>query len=163
MTEKTKVLFVCLGNIVRSPLAEHMFRHLVEQAGLAEKYEIDSAGTSGYHIGESPDRRMRQVAAENGLVYNGRARQFRPEDFERFDLIVGMDSSNRDHLLRMGRGLEQQAKVRMMREFDPDAPPNAPVPDPYYGGMDGFTNAFKLVEKACAGLLKSLEAGELDS
>ena len=97
MAEKTRILFVCLGNIVRSPLAEHMFRHVAEEAGLSDKYELDSAGTSGYHVGERPDRRMRQVAAEFGLVYDGRARQFDRLDFERFDWIIPMDSSNRDN------------------------------------------------------------------
>ena len=162
MTEPTRICFVCLANNVRSPLAESMYRHLAQQAGLGHKYDLDSAGTSGYHIGERPDRRMRRVAANHGFKYDGRARQFRRRDFETFDLIIGMDSSNRSDLIRMAQTDEQAAKVYLMREFDPEGGPNDPVPDPYYGGIDGFENVFQLVKRSCQGLLDALEQRGLE-
>ena len=161
MANPTKICFVCLGNIVRSPLAENLFRHLVEQANLEEKYETDLAGTSGWHVGERPDSRMRQIALSHGLRYRGRSRQFKPKDFDRFDLVIAMDSSNLRSLLGMTRTPEEQDKVHMMRVFDPQAGPNDPVPDPYYGGIDGFEEVYRIVERACHGLLEALEAGEV--
>lgn len=162
MSETTKVLFVCLGNIVRSPLAENMFRSLVEQAGLQDKYEADSAGTASYHAGESPDSRMQAVAAGRGLALTGKSRQFTPQDFERFDLIVPMDESNRSNILQLARSEEDQAKVRLFRQFDPQADADTAVPDPYYGGIDGFEHVFEIIERGAAGLLDALESGELD-
>jgi len=114
MAEKIRVLFVCLGNIVRSPLGEHMFRHLAGQAGLGDKYEVASAGTASYHVGESPDRRMRQVAAEFGLNYDGAARQFRKSDFENFELIIPMDSDNRSNVLHLASKPEHDQKVYLI-------------------------------------------------
>lgn len=162
MTEnqKTRILFVCLGNIVRSPLAEAVFRRLAEQAGAGEKYEVDSAGTSGWHIGEPPDPRMVKVAARRGLRYGGTARQLRPEDVRRFDWLIAMDSENHAHLLRMADDPAEQARMRMLREFDPQAGRRADVPDPYYGGIDGFEEVYDIVERACRGLLQALEAGQ---
>ena len=162
MAEPTRILFVCLGNIVRSPLAEHMFRRLAADAGLGDKYEIDSAGTSAYHVGESPDSRMRRVAAENGLVYNGRARQFTQADMDKFDLILAMDTSNLSNVLEMTSSPDEEKKVILMREFDPQASPGAAVPDPYYGGVDGFYNVYKIIERTCQNLLAQLEAGEIE-
>ena len=161
MTDKTRILFVCLGNIIRSPLAEHMFAYLAEQAGVAHKYEVDSAGTSAYHIGEQPDSRMRKVAAQNGLVYNGRARQFRAEDYERFDLIIPQDLENLRNLNWLARGPEDEAKLFTMRTFDPQGSANQGVPDPYYGGIDGFQVTYEIVRRSCRGLLDALEKGEL--
>ena len=159
MSEKTRICFVCLGNIVRSPLAENMFRHLAEQAGVGHKYMVDSAGTGGWHVGEPPDARMRRVAAAHGFRYDGRARQFRPADFDRFDWIIAMDASNRADLRRMARSDAQRAKIRLLREFDPLGGPDAPVPDPYYGGIDGFEEVFQIVQRSCKGLLEALEGG----
>ncbi len=161
MSEPIRIMFVCLGNIVRSPLAEHMFRHLAEEAGLGEKYLVDSAGTSAYHVGDSPDRRMRRVAAQNGLEYTGRAKQFERGDFDQFDLVIAMDSDNRENLLHLTSSPERQAKVRMMREFDSMGGPTAPVPDPYYGGIGGFEEVYGIVERSCRGLLEALERGEV--
>ena len=112
-------------------------------------------------MGERPDARMRRVASERGFEYDGRARQFRPEDLDRFDLIVAMDASNRSHLLSMARTREQRAKIRMLREFDPQGGKNAAVPDPYYGGVDGFERTYDIVERSTQKLLETLEAGEL--
>ena len=162
MTQTTRVLFVCLGNIVRSPLAENMFRYLAEQEGLGDKYEADSAGTSAYHVGEAPDPRMRRVAAGRGFEYNGRARQVTRGDLDDFDLVIAMDASNRDGLRNLARNQEQEDKIHLMREFDPQGGPEAPVPDPYYGGIDGFENVFNIVQRACQGLLDALEAGEFE-
>lgn len=160
MTDKVRICFVCLGNIVRSPLAENMFRHLANQAGVGHRYEVDSAGTSSWHVGEPPDPRMRRVAAGHGFHYNGRARQFRPQDFDRFDWIIAMDASNRADLQRLARTEEQRARIRLLREFDPLGGPDAPVPDPYYGGIDGFEEVFRIVKRACAGLLEALERAQ---
>jgi protein-tyrosine phosphatase len=152
-----KICFVCLGNIVRSPLAEHMFRHLASLEEVADNYHVESRGTSAYHIGESPDARMRRVARQHGLIYDGQARQFRREDFAAFDLIIAMDQSNRRNLERTARTSEEAGKIRLMRDFDPQAGSNEPVPDPYYGGMDGFERVFEIVQRSCRGLLEELE------
>jgi protein-tyrosine phosphatase len=161
LQQTRRILFVCLGNIVRSPLAENMFRHLAEQSGLDGRYQVDSAGTAAYHVGEAPDSRMRQVAAERGLVYSGRARQFQREDFERFDLILPMDKDNRADILRLAGGPSHAGKVRLFREFDPQAKPGESVPDPYYGGLEGFHEVYDIVERAARGLLDALERGDL--
>jgi protein-tyrosine phosphatase len=157
----TKLCFVCTGNIIRSPIAENMFRHLVTQAGLDGKYQASSAGTSAFHIGEPPDSRMRRVAASHGFKYTGKAHQFMLRDFDENDVIIAMDASNRTTLLRMARTPEQQAKIRLMRVFDPQAEPNASVPDPYYDGIEGFEEVYQIVERSCQGLLSALENGEL--
>jgi len=162
LTQAKKICFVCLGNIVRSPLAENLFRHLARQAGADERYEVDSAGTSAFHIGEPPDGRMRQVAASHGFAYNGEARQFKRGDFDRFDWIIAMDTSNRSTLLGLANTKEHQAKIRLMRAFDPQGRPDDPVPDPYYGGIDGFEEVYRIVARSCQGLLDALEAGELE-
>lgn len=161
MSEKTRILFVCLGNIIRSPLGEHMFAHLAEQAGVADKYETDSAGTASYHVGEQPDSRMRRVAAQNGLKYSGSARQVRQSDFDSFDLIVPMDSSNLNNLKRLARSVDDESKLYTMRTFDPQGSATEGVPDPYYGGIDGFQTTFEIVKRSCQGLLEALENGDL--
>jgi protein-tyrosine phosphatase len=138
-----------------------MFRYLAQQSGVGEMYVVDSAGTGSWHVGESPDRRMRQVAAKRGFQYDGRARQFRQSDFDQFDLIIAMDTDNRANLRRLARSTAEEAKIHLMREFDPQAGPNDPVPDPYYGGIDGFEKVYDIVERSCQGLLDALESGQL--
>ena len=123
MKDKTRIMFVCLGNIIRSPLAEHMFAHLATEAGVADKYEVNSAGTSAYHIGEQPDSRMRKVAAQNGLTYDGRAKQFRAEDFDQFDLIIPQDQENLRNLKQLAKNSQDEAKLYTMRTFDPEGSP----------------------------------------
>ena len=162
MSDVTSILFVCQGNIIRSPLAEHMFNHLAAEAGVAEKYATDSAGTSSYHVGESPDSRMRRVAAKRGFKYDGRARQFQVSDFNRFDLIIAMDSQNLNILERQARTSGDEEKLYTMRTFDPQGRPTDGVPDPYYGGIDGFQTTFEIVKRSCQGLLDALENGELE-
>lgn len=156
-----RICFVCLGNIVRSPLGENIFKHLAKRAGVAERYEVDSAGTGAWHVGESPDRRMRQVAARRGFKYDGRARQFKQSDFGKFDLIIAMDTENRANLRRLARSVNDEAKIRLMREFDPQGNPFDSVPDPYYGGIDGFEHVYDIVERSCQGLLEALEEDRL--
>jgi protein-tyrosine phosphatase len=159
MEEKIRILFVCLGNIVRSPLAESLFAHLAGESGAGHRYEVDSAGTGGWHIGERPDARMRQVAAGRGFVYDGRARQFEANDFARFDWVIAMDASNRMTLESMARSEAEREKIRMLRAFDPSGSEDDPVPDPYYGGIDGFERVYDIVERSCRGLLDALEEG----
>ena len=127
----TNICFVCLGNIVRSPLGENMFKHLARQSGVSDHYQVDSAGTGSWHVGEAPDQRMRRVAAQHGLTYDGRSRQFKQGDFDKFDLIIAMDTENRANLRRLARSTRDSAKIQLMREFDPQAGPNSSVPDPY--------------------------------
>ena len=159
MDRPIRICFVCLGNIVRSPLAENYFRHLVEEAQAIDHYLVESAGTGDWHVGEPPDARMRQVAAKHGLLYSGRAKHFQVEDFDRFDLIVAMDASNRSNLQRQAPTPEAAGKIRLLREFDPFAEPGASVPDPYYGGLDGFEKVFEIIERSCYNLLEALESG----
>lgn len=151
----TRVCFVCLGNICRSPTAEGVMRHLVTQAGLAEAWVLDSAGTGGWHKGEPPDPRAVTAAAARGIVVEGRARRFEPADFDRFDLVLAMDRENRANLLRLCRDAGDVAKVRLLRDHDPAAAPESDVPDPYYGGPDGFVEILDQIEAACRGLLSA--------
>lgn len=161
VTAKTRILFVCLGNIIRSPLAENLFRHLAAEAGVLDKYEVDSAGTAAYHLGEPPDARMRRVAAARGLHYSGRARQIDRQDFSHFDYLIAMDASNRDDLYRLARTPAEKAKIHLLREFDPLGDADEPVPDPYYGGLSGFDNVFDIIARSSQELLNALEMGEL--
>ncbi len=155
-----RICFVCQGNIIRSPLAEHLFLQLAVEKRVVDKYMVDSAGTIAYHTGERPDRRMRQVAAERGLVYSGSAKQFKRDDFTRFDLIIAMDKANRQSLQGWTVTTEQDNKIRLMREFDPQGGPNLDVPDPYYGGPDGFISTFEIVKRSCEGVMEELEGGQ---
>lgn len=157
VAEPTRILFVCLGNIVRSPLAEKLFAQLAAQSGRGADFFVDSAGIGGWHVGEAPDARMRQVAARRGFHYSGSARQFSPQDFDRFDWVIAMDAENRRDLLRQAQSSERAARVRLLREFDPQGGPSADVPDPYYGGLEGFEQVYDMIARSCAGLLAALE------
>jgi protein-tyrosine phosphatase len=157
-----RVLFVCLGNICRSPTAEGVMRSLIQDAGLAESIALDSAGTGAWHVGSPPDRRASAAAAGRGVTLEGAARQVTRSDFEEFDLLLAMDRANLRDLRALADGAEQRAKVRLLREFDPASAGGADldVPDPYYGAGDGFAEVFELVRAGCAGLLAQIEAGE---
>jgi protein-tyrosine phosphatase len=159
LPEKTRICFVCLGNIVRSPLAENLFRSLAEAAGVGDRFEIASAGTSGWHLGEPPDGRMRKVAAARGLNYDGRARRFTRQDFDRYDLVLAMDANNQEDLRELAPDAQARAKIRLLREFDPHGGPHKAVPDPYYGGGAGFEEVYQIVERSCRGLLEALRNG----
>jgi len=152
-----KILFVCLGNICRSPLAEGLFRHLVAQSQRGAEFEIDSCGTGGWHAGESPDPRSQAVAQKHGLVLNHRARQFQRSDFDHYDLIIVMDHNNKADLLSFSNlKPEHAAKVRLMREWDSKANGDLDVPDPYYGGPNGFEVMYQMIERSAKRLLESL-------
>ena len=158
--QTTGVLFVCLGNICRSPLAEGVFMHLARERGALERFRIDSCGTGGWHVGSPPDKRARAVAARHGVELPSRARKLDPaSDFGSFDLLIPMDTANKRDLLDEGARSEC---VRLLRSFDPAlrgmADHDLQVPDPYYGGDDGFNEVFAMVRDACAGMLDELLA-----
>ena len=155
-SEPIRVLFVCLGNICRSPLAEGVFRSLVSARGLDAHYQIDSAGTGGWHVGEDPDARSMAVALKNGVRLTGRARQVSAADVDDFDYLIAMDRQNLRDLTALARRREGGAAVHLLREFDPE-PGDRQVPDPYYGGDEGFDHVYQMVLRACAGLLDELE------
>jgi protein-tyrosine phosphatase len=154
----TRVLFVCLGNICRSPTAEAVMRHLVAEAGLSATIELDSAGTGAWHVGNAPDERATAAAARRGVAMLGAARRVTVEDFERFDVLLAMDEENRRALCKLAPHPAAGAKVRLLREFDPASRGaiGLDVPDPYYGDVGGFDRVLDLVEAACAGLLADL-------
>jgi protein-tyrosine phosphatase len=141
--EPLRVLFVCLGNICRSPTAEGVMRALVREAGLEDEIELDSAGTGSWHVGSAPDERATATAAAHGIALEGAARRVRVGDLDDFDLIVAMDRANADDL----------------RQIAADG--DLDVPDPYYGEGDGFQRVLDLVQAACAGLLTRIRAGEI--
>jgi protein-tyrosine phosphatase len=138
-------------------------RRLVEQAGLAESIELDSAGTGAWHVGSPPDARATAAARTRGTVLEGSARQVTREDFEEFDLLIAMDSANMGELRALAADDDQRGKVRMLREFEPRSAAHGDldVPDPYYGGDGGFDQVYDLVHAACEGLLERIQAGEL--
>ena len=150
-----RLLFVCLGNICRSPTGEAVMRHLARDAGREHEFEIESAGTGGWHIGAPPDARATKAARRRGIVLEGAARQVTPDDFERFDLLLAMDRENLRHLRALAPSPQARAKARLLREFDPDSAgaPDLDVPDPFYGEADGFEIVLDQIEGACRGLL----------
>ena len=152
----TRLLFVCLGNICRSPSAENIMNHLLEQRGLTSQVSCDSAGTSSYHIGSPPDSRMNAAAKKRGIQLVGSARQFTADDFEEFDLILAMDDSNYRNILALDTAGQYRSKVKRMCDFCQQHP-DREVPDPYYGGADGFDYVINLLMDACNGLLKELD------
>lgn len=152
---RTSVLFVCLGNICRSPMAEGVFRHLVAEAGLADRFEIDSAGTGAWHTGEPPDERSEEAAARHGITLTGHARQVHPEDFDRFDHVVAMDRENLRDLKSLRGTSGGEASLHLLREFDPVGS-GEDVPDPYYDGPYGFETMYVMVRRSCEALLEHL-------
>lgn len=152
---KTRILFVCLGNICRSPLAESVFRHLARERGVEDRFEIDSAGTSGYHAGDPPDSRTVQTARMRGVEVVGSSRQLSPEDLSRFDYIIVMDAENLANVKRVAARANASARVHRLREWDPEGA-GGDVPDPYYGGVRGFDDVQDIVERSCEKLLDHL-------
>jgi protein-tyrosine phosphatase len=156
----TRLCFVCSGNICRSPLAEAIFKQQVEEAGRSEQFHVESFGIGPWHIGEPPDPRAQQTARRHGLHLPGRARQFKPHDFERFDQVWALDSDVADFLRRLAPTAAARAKVRLLREHDPDAASatgdELDVPDPYYGGPEGFEQVYHILRRCGRQLLASL-------
>ena len=153
-TTPISVLFVCMGNICRSPLAEGLFRHKARGRGVEAQFIVDSAGTGGWHAGECADGRVREVARRHGVDLKGRARKVTPEDFDRFDHVICMDDENRRQLQQAGA---PHGKLRLLLECDPAAAVRE-VPDPYYGGRRGFETVYGLIDSACEALLDELLA-----
>jgi len=154
-----RILFVCLGNICRSPMAEGVFRRVVEEEGLKDRFEIDSAGLGDWHIGQAPDHRAQKAANSRGIDISGQcARQVVDEDFDRFDLLLVMDRSNFAELKARAPAYAR-AKIRPFLDFAPHAG-TKDVPDPFFGGAEGFDHALDLIEAAAHGLLASLVGDE---
>ena len=157
-----KLLFVCMGNICRSPLAEGVFLHLARERGVSDHYDVDSAGIGDWHSGHLPDMRSEAVANKHGIQLVCRARQVStPEDFEQFDLLLAMDRQNFRDLISLSPS-EHHGKIRMMRCFDPEGDSDSEVPDPYYGGPRGFDEIYEMLHRSCAQLLDLLEQRDPD-
>jgi protein-tyrosine phosphatase len=152
-----RLLFVCLGNICRSPAAEGIMATVVEKNGLQDVIEVDSAGTSGWHEGELPDERMRSHGERRGYDFCTPARKFRKSDFDDFDYILVMDKENFANIKALATGQKQTDKIHMMTEFSRQYPQHDHVPDPYYGGALGFELVLDLLEDACKGLLHTIK------
>lgn len=147
-----KILMVCLGNICRSPLAEGILKSKLSK----NRFYIDSAGTGGYHIGNSPDIRSIAIAKQHGIdISSQKCRQVKTEDFTYFDIIYAMDYNNYNHLIEMAPSIKDQAKVRLLLEETEG--PIMEVPDPYYGGKGGFANVFQLIDEACEQIKNKFE------
>lgn len=158
--EKLSILFVCMGNICRSPTAEGVFRHMARQAGLEERFEIDSAGTHAYHVGKAPDARAQEAARRRGYDLSGlRGRQVCQADFANFDLLLAMDRDNQQNLLHVCPP-ELRHKIRLLLEFSRGFEEKE-VPDPYYGGAQGFERVLDMVEDAARGLLEQAAQPEI--
>ncbi|MDF0552285.1 low molecular weight protein-tyrosine-phosphatase [Kamptonema sp. UHCC 0994] len=155
-----RLLFVCLGNICRSPSAENIMNHLIQQANLADRIICDSAGTAGYHVGNPPDRRMAIAASKRGIELRGSARKFQRSDFDNFDLILAMDKENYQDILSLDPAGKYRDKVRLMCEFCQQYDLKE-VPDPYYGGPEGFDRVIDLLVDACEGLLQYITKEKL--
>jgi len=151
-----KVLFVCMGNICRSPAAEGVMKGLLTRNNIADKLYCESAGTSGYHVGDMPDSRMREHALRRGFTLDSLARQFQIEDFEKFDYIVTMDNANYRNVMRLDPSEKYKSKVIPMAHLCEKLSVTE-VPDPYYGGDAGFEEVLDIVEDGCSSLLRRLE------
>ncbi|WP_327718103.1 low molecular weight phosphotyrosine protein phosphatase [Streptomyces sp. NBC_00490] len=151
-----RVCFVCTGNICRSPMAESVFRARVAEDGLDGSVEVDSAGTGGWHEGDGADPRTVSVLEAHGYDGDHTARQFQPSWFSRLDLVIALDHGHLKALRRLAPTPQDAAKVRLLRSYDPSAGDDLDVPDPYYGGMDGFEECLEMVEAASEGLLTAV-------
>jgi protein-tyrosine phosphatase len=151
-----RICFVCLGNICRSPTAEGVFQHVIDKAGLAEYFEIDSSGTSAYHVGEPANSKSQQIANQNGVKLHSRSRQFKYSDLEYFDLLLAMDQSNLENIFQADKKDQYTDKIALMRTFDPEAN-SMEVPDPYYGGLRGFHDVFDIIKRSSEELLDRLK------
>ena len=152
-----KLLFICLGNICRSPAAEGVMKSIVERHGMEDRFYIDSAGIGGWHVGDLPDIRMRREGARRGYNFNSRARQFTPEDFNRFDILLVMDSENWHDVRRRCPDMSKLDKLQILADYMTRHPNVRFIPDPYYGNENDFRYALDLIEDACEGLFSSLK------
>lgn len=157
-----RVLFVCLGNICRSPAAEGAFLDLIQRKHLESAFVVDSCGTSRYHIGELPDPRTRQAARKRGIELVHRARQFRKEDFRDFDFILTMDKSNQKDVLYLASSDEERKKVQLFRFFQKDSKKDSEVPDPYYGTLKDFDEVQNIVSETAEDFLEFILSKKLD-
>lgn len=154
--EKVRVLFVCLGNICRSPMAEAIFNHKIQQFGIEHRFIVDSCGTGNYHIGQQPDPRTVSNARRNGVPINHACRQLQAQDLIDFDYILAMDASNLSNILKLPNAANYADKIMLMREFDPDGK-GREVPDPYFGGEDGFQEVFEMLDRTMHHFIKHLK------
>jgi low molecular weight protein-tyrosine phosphatase len=150
-----RILFVCLGNICRSPLAHAVCEQMLQERGLGAMVFVESAGVSSYHVGEQSDRRMRKAAAANGIGIDHSSRRFTFSDFSEYDLIFPMDHSNYSDIIRIARTEEDRNKVVMFRDFDPVE--KGDVPDPYYGGPEGFQDVIDIVKRTCKNIISHIQ------
>jgi protein-tyrosine phosphatase len=158
MEVMVRICFVCMGNICRSPTAEGVMRHLVEKRGWTERFVIESAGTGDWHVGELADARARAAARQRGYRLDRRAQHFTESSFARFDYVLAADRDNRRHLDRIAPDDAARGKIHLLRDFDAVSPKGSDVPDPYYGGAEGFEHVLDICEAACRGLLLHLAA-----
>jgi protein-tyrosine phosphatase len=158
---KIKILFVCLGNICRSPLAEAVFKHKIRERGIDEFIEADSCGTANYHVGDTPDSRTVANATKNGVAIDHCGRQLKSADLDYFDFIFAMDESNYQNIHRLSNAKKHSNKIARMRDFDPAG--NGDVPDPYYGGESHFQEVFDILDRTMNQFIKHLEEVHLPS
>lgn len=151
-----RVIFVCLGNICRSPLAASVFKRQVARAGLSDLFRVDSAGVSDYHAGEPPDPRMKETAARHGVTLAGRSRQVRLADIQDADYVIATDRENLADLRALRDG-KAGPPIQLLGAFDPEAADEPDVPDPYYGGPAGFEQVYEMVERSCSALLRHIQ------
>ena len=151
-----RIMFVCMGNICRSPLAQAVFEAIVEQNNAGDRYLVDSSGTIAYHVGEESDPRMKAVAHRHGVEINHRAKHLKRHHLDAFDHILCMDTENLIDALRLAKSQTQAAKIQRLRDFDPEGPGD--VPDPYYGGPSGFDTVLEIVTRSSEALFKAMEA-----
>ncbi|MBQ7420494.1 MAG: low molecular weight phosphotyrosine protein phosphatase [Prevotella sp.] len=156
-----KILFICLGNICRSPAAEGIMQQLVDEQGLSDHFLIDSAAIGPWHIGDLPDSRMRRCGAKHGYTFNNRARQFSADDFDHFDLIIGMDHDNLRAIRSKARSTADETKIHLMADYLRHHPNQSTIPDPYYGIERDFELVIELLEDACQGLLDELKTNTI--
>ena len=153
-----RILFVCLGNICRSPTAEGVMRQKLREAGLGDDVDVESAGTGGWHVGHAPDERASAAAKLRGIALKSRAQRFETTHFEDFDLLLAMDRQNLEDMRSLAPHAEAEGRLRLLREYDPAAVAagELEVPDPYYGGDQGFEDVLDMVERACDGLIEEV-------
>lgn len=157
-SKSINLLFVCLGNICRSPAAEGIMKKMIADEGLEDKVFIDSAATSSWNEGKKPDERMQKHGEKRGYVFDSTARTFRSSDFSKFDYIIVMDNNNYNNVKRLAKSDEDVAKIHRMTDFSIQYSDHDHVPDPYYGGDDGFNLVMDLLEDAAKGLMKEIKS-----